>query len=220
MLTHTSGLPPVLPLKPKWKGYQHAINLCYSASINKVPGQYFRYSDVNFILLGEIIQKISGVSLKSFVEKEIFDPLEMKDTCFLPSKSNLYRIAPTTKEKGKLVHGIVHDPTARAMGGIAGHAGLFTTASDLAKYCRMIINNGSIGDIKVLSKNSIDIMTKIQTSMVSHKVGRGLGGISILNIQVPAVKVFLNMNRLDIQGGLEVQFGFIQKQKFCHSSDQ
>ena len=175
LLTHTSGLPPVLPLKPKWKGYQHAINLCYSASVNKVPGRYFRYSDVNFILLGEIIQKLSGVSLKSFVEKEIFDPLEMKDTCFLPSKSNLYRIAPTTKEKGKLVHGVVHDPTARAMGGIAGHAGLFTTASDLAKYCRMIINNGSIGDIKVLSKNSIDIMTKIQTSMVSHKVGRGLG---------------------------------------------
>ena len=69
LLTHTSGLPPVLPLKPKWKGYQHAINLCYSTSINKVPGRYFRYSDVNFILLGEIIQKLSGVSLKSFLLK-------------------------------------------------------------------------------------------------------------------------------------------------------
>ena len=145
----------------------------------------------------------------------------MKDTCFLPSKSNLYRIAPTTKEKGKLVHGIVHDPTARAMGGIAGHAGLFTTASDLAKYCRMIINNGSIGDIKVLSKNSIDIMTKIQTSMVSHKVGRGLGWDIDSQYSSPRGEGFPKYESFGHTGWTGGSVWIHPKsEKFCHSYDQ
>tara|TARA_B100000614_G_scaffold260974_1_gene289247 strand:+ start:2163 stop:3305 length:1143 start_codon:yes stop_codon:yes gene_type:complete len=175
LLTHTSGLPPVLPLKPEWKGYEQAINLCYSAEIRTTPGRHFRYSDVNYIILGEIVKHTSGLSLKSFSHKKIFAPLSMKDTGFTPKKTKIQRIAPTTKEKGKLIHGVVHDPTARAMGGVAGHAGLFTTANDLAKFCRMIVNDGFGEDKRILKKQTIEAMTKSQTSMFLHKVRRGLG---------------------------------------------
>ena len=175
LLTHTSGLPPVLPLKPEWKGYEQAINLCYSAEIRNTPGRHFRYSDVNYIILGEIVKRTSGLSLKSFSQKKIFAPLGMKDTGFSPKKTKFHRIAPTTKEKGKLIHGVVHDPTARAMGGVAGHAGLFTTANDLAKFCRMIVNDGFGEDKRILKKQTIEVMTKSQTSMFLHKVRRGLG---------------------------------------------
>ena len=175
LLTHTSGLPPVLPLKPEWKGYEQAINLCYSAEIRNTPGRHFRYSDVNYIILGEIVKRTSGLSLKSFSHKKIFAPLGMKDTGFTPKKTKIHRIAPTTKEKGKLIHGVVHDPTARAMGGVAGHAGLFTTANDLAKFCRMIVNDGFGEDKRILKKQTIEVMTKSQTSMFLHKVRRGLG---------------------------------------------
>ena len=99
----------------------------------------------------------------------------MKDTGFTPKKTKIHRIAPTTKEKGKLIHGVVHDPTARAMGGVAGHAGLFTTADDLAKFCRMIVNDGFGTDKKIFKKQTIEVMTKSQTSMFLHKVRRGLG---------------------------------------------
>ena len=175
LLTHTSGLPPVLPLKPEWKGYEQAMNLCCSAEIRKTPGRHFRYSDVNYIILGEIVKRTSGLSLKSFSHKKIFAQLGMKDTGFTPKKTKIHRIAPTTKEKGKLIHGVVHDPTARAMGGVAGHAGLFTTANDLAKFCRMIVNDGFGEDKRILKKQTIGVMTKSQTSIFLHKVRRGLG---------------------------------------------
>lgn len=175
LLTHTSGLPPVLPLKPEWKGYEQAIKLCYSAEIRNTPGRHFRYSDVNYIILGEIVKRTSGLSLKSFSQKNLFAPLGMKDTGFSPKKIKIHRIAPTTKEKGKLIHGVVHDPTARAMGGVAGHAGLFTTANDLAKFCRMIVNDGLGEDKRILKKQTIEEMTKSQTSMFLHKVRRGIG---------------------------------------------
>ncbi|MDA7680778.1 beta-lactamase family protein [Verrucomicrobiales bacterium] len=175
LLTHTSGLPPVLPRKPEWEGYDKAIDLCYSVNVIDNPGQKFRYSDVNFILLGEIVNRVSGLSLKKFSEKEIFYPLKMKDTCFLPNRKLIDRISPTTKEKGLLIHGVVHDPSARAMGGIAGHAGLFTTTNDLAKFCRMIVNDGKIGNVRILNKQSIELMTRNHTSITKHKVSRGLG---------------------------------------------
>ena len=175
LLTHTSGLPPVLPRKPEWKGYRKAIELCYSANVVDTPGLKFRYSDVNYILLGEIVNRISGMSLKKFSEEEIFYPLKMKDTSFLPDRKLIDRISPTTKEKGSLIHGIVHDPSARAMGGIAGHAGLFTTVNDLAKFCRMIVNEGKIGSIRILKNQTVALMTRSHTSITKHKVRRGLG---------------------------------------------
>src|SRR5207237_8973189 len=108
------------------------------------PGTSFRYSDINFFLLGEIVQRVSKVPLEEFTAREIFSPLKMLDTGYLPPENKISRIAPTEVVGGKPFRGVVHDPTARHMGGVAGHAGLFSTAADLARYARMLLNRGEL----------------------------------------------------------------------------
>ena len=136
LLTHTSGLRPDLDLDKPWSGYDTGIRLALAEEPQNRPGFVFRYSDINFELLGEIVRRISGMPLDRFAQKEIFEPLGMTDTSFRPV--DVARVAPTEN-----LRGIVHDPTARRMGGVAGHAGLFTTAHDLAIYARMIMNDGA-----------------------------------------------------------------------------
>ena len=175
LLTHTSGLAPILPRKPAWKGYATAIKLACVVPLSDSPGKRFRYSDVNFVLLGEIVRRRSGKTLDLFAAETIFRPLAMNDTGFTPAATKRWRIAPTTLEGSGLVHGIVHDPAARAMGGIAGHAGLFTTAPDLARFARMLVGDGTVGSVRVLSPKSVHSMTRNQTSRFRHKVQRGYG---------------------------------------------
>lgn len=175
LLTHTSGLRPVLPKKPAWKGYDKAIKLGISQKLVELPGKKFRYSDINFILLGEIVRRVSGKRLDRFSKEKIFQPLQMVDTNFKPSRDLLPRIAPTTREGNVLIHGVVHDPAARAMGGVAGHAGLFTTAPDVALFCRMIISEGKVGNVRILKKESVALMSRNQTPKLSQKVKRGIG---------------------------------------------
>ena len=175
LLTHTSGLRPVLPKKPAWKGYDEAIKLGISQKLVELPGKKFRYSDINFILLGEIVRRVSGKRLDRFSKEKIFQPLQMVDTNFKPSRDLLPRIAPTTREGNVLIHGVVHDPAARAMGGVAGHAGLFTTAPDVALFCRMIISEGKVGNVRILKKESVALMSRNQTPKLSQKVKRGIG---------------------------------------------
>lgn len=131
-LTHTSGLRPGLD-REDWSGYDEGIRRALAEKPQNHPGAVFRYSDINYILLGEVVRRVSGESLDVFARKNIFTPLGMKDTTFLPKQSA--RIAPT--ENG--LRGVVHDPTSRRMGGVAGHAGVFTTVSDLAKFSRAIL---------------------------------------------------------------------------------
>ncbi|HEY0155883.1 MAG TPA: exo-beta-N-acetylmuramidase NamZ domain-containing protein [Thermoanaerobaculia bacterium] len=140
LLTHTSGLRPGLDRRDHWSGYDEGVRRALAERPLNRPGIVFRYSDVNYILLGEIVRRVSGWPLDVFAKKHIFDPLSMRDTGFRPvgdkrSRLALERVAPT--EDG--LHGVVHDPTARAMGGVAGHAGLFTTAEDLAKFARAVL---------------------------------------------------------------------------------
>ncbi len=175
LLTHTSGLRPVLPKKPAWKGYDEAIKLGISQKLVELPGKKFRYSDINFILLGEIVRRVSGKRLDRFSKEKIFQPLQMVDTNFKPARDLLPRITPTTREGNVLIHGVVHDPAARAMGGVAGHAGLFTTAPDVALFCRMIISEGKIGNVRILKKESVALMSRNQTPKLSQKVKRGIG---------------------------------------------
>ena len=175
LLTHTSGLPPILPRKPAWSGYATGIKLATTTSMRAKPGEKYRYSDVNFILLGEMVRRISGKSLKQFAREAVFEPLGMHNTGFVLKKSGYPRAAPTTREKKGLVQGVVHDPSARSMGGIAGHAGMFTTVPDLARYCRMITGGGSLGKVRLLSRETVKLMTSTQTSPARHKVKRGLG---------------------------------------------
>ncbi len=143
LLTHTSAIRPGLDLREDWSGYHEGIRRALAQRPLNRPGTIFRYSDVNYILLGEIVRRVSGETLDMFARKNVFEPLGMRDTGFRAVESATTRIAPT--ENG--LRGVVHDPTARRMGGVAGHAGLFTTAVDLAKFARHAMASGLGDDI-------------------------------------------------------------------------
>lgn len=164
LITHTAGYPP----EPSYRFDMNHEEL-KKAIFNTVPNYLIKdkeviYSDVGFILLGLIIEKITG-SFAVFAEQNIFSPLEMKDTCFNPGKENLERCAPTEYcgMRNRLVCGEVHDEKAYILEGIAGHAGLFSTAQDLAKFAQMILNNGIYKEKVILTKNSVDLIFQAQT---------------------------------------------------------
>jgi uncharacterized protein YbbC (DUF1343 family)/CubicO group peptidase (beta-lactamase class C family) len=174
LLTHTSGLPGDIETKTDWQGRQTAIEKACALRPLSPPGSAFRYSDINFFLLGEIVRRLSGVPLEEFVAREIYRPLKMNDTGYLPPASKRGRIAPTEVVHGQPLRGEVHDPTARRMGGVAGHAGLFTTAADLARYARMLLNEGDLEGTRILKPETVRWMTSTQTPP-SLPVRRGLG---------------------------------------------
>lgn len=174
LLTHTSGLPSGIGSHSPWHGWDAAIKIiCDERPLNP-PGTAFRYSDLNFILLGELVQRRTGKRLQDFVADEIYRPLKMSDTGYLPPESKRDRIAPTEMVDGRLLRGVVHDPTARQMGGVAGNAGLFTTAADLARFARMMLNQGELDDVRVFKPETVRLMTTVQTP-ASLDVRRGLG---------------------------------------------
>ena len=140
LLTHTSGLRPGLD-RVDWSGYAEGVRRALEQVPQSRPGAVFRYSDINYILLGEVVRRVSGEPLDVFARKNIFAPLAMHDTTFKPKLSS--RIAPT--EDG--LRGVVHDPTARRMGGVAGHAGMFTTAADLAKFARWVMDRRAMTEV-------------------------------------------------------------------------
>ncbi|MGH9795707.1 MAG: exo-beta-N-acetylmuramidase NamZ domain-containing protein [Candidatus Acidiferrales bacterium] len=151
LLTHTGGLRPVPRLPEKWSGADEVLRAIYEDSLVWPPGLRFLYSDTGFIVLGELVRRVSGKPLEVFAAQNIFEPLGMKDTRSLPPQEWLPRIAPTEEidlpegakagsGKGRVLRGVVHDPRARGMGGVAGHAGLFSTADDLAKYCQIFLS--------------------------------------------------------------------------------
>jgi CubicO group peptidase (beta-lactamase class C family) len=174
LLTHTSGLPPDIETKSDWHGQTEAIAKACAVKLQSQPGTAFKYSDINFFLLGEIVQRASKTALEVFVRREIYAPLKMTDTGFLPPKEKRFRIAPTEVVAGQPWRGVVHDPTARHMGGVAGHAGLFTTASDLARYARMLLNLGELDGVRLFQPATVKLMTSVQSPPeISAK--RGLG---------------------------------------------
>ena len=181
ILTHHSGLRAGLASPDEWTGTGPAIALAAAQAPAMEPGAGFLYSDVNFILLGRLVEHLSGLGLDAFCKQRIFDPLGMKDTGFRPMDPTAppvpaadRRIAPTERLKdGTVLRGVVHDPTARRMGGVAGHAGLFTTAADLARFCRMLLNGGRLDGIRLLKEETVALMTSVQSPAGSAR--RGLG---------------------------------------------
>lgn len=145
LLTHFSGLPKDLPLNYEWQGRDTAYRLAFSSALEFPPGTHFKYSDTNFIVLGALVEHVSGMRLDAYCQQNIFAPLGMPHTRFLPPASWLPEIAPTQyDEHNHMLHGVVHDPTARRMGGVAGHAGLFSTADDLAKFAQALLAGSSV----------------------------------------------------------------------------
>ena len=164
LLTHTSGLRPSLGLSDPWSGYEAGVERAIAETPVTSEGLAFRYSDINYILLGEIVRRVAGVPLNEFVAREIYEPLGMSDTGFLPAASKRERIAPTERiSDGSILHGIVHDPTSRRMGGVAGHAGLFTTAADIARYARMLLGGGTLEGTRLFQPQTVAMMTSVQS---------------------------------------------------------
>ncbi len=174
LLTHTSGLHPGLGRNPDWSGYETAIRMACDEKPTHSAGTLFRYSDINFIVLGELVQRVSKRKLNEFAEREIFEPLKMSDTGYLPPLSKGERIAPTERVDGIVLRGKVHDPTALRMGGVAGHAGVFTTTADVARFARMVLNKGRLDGVQVLKPETIQMMTTVQ-SPTEVSARRGLG---------------------------------------------
>jgi uncharacterized protein YbbC (DUF1343 family)/CubicO group peptidase (beta-lactamase class C family) len=184
LLAHVSGLRPDLDLGVPFEGAETAIRLAGEEVPVAAPGERFIYSDINFFLLGAIVQRISGESLDRFARSRVFEPLGMKDTMFLPPATLRPRIAPTEAcsplgwpcgtPDATMLRGVVHDPTARRMGGVAGHAGLFGTADDLAIFCRMLLQGGRYGGRRVLTPLTVVKMTRSATPPSLTAV-RGLG---------------------------------------------
>ncbi len=170
LLTHFSGFRPDLDLKDPWQGRATAYDLVMQEKPIYPPGTVFVYSDINFETLGFLVEKVSGMTLNEYATENIFAPLGMDHTRFLPPSDWSPRIAPTEyDEHGKMLRGVVHDPTARRMGGIAGHAGLFSTADDLAKLAQQLLS----GD-KILSRQAVTKMTTPQQPATAASL-RGLG---------------------------------------------
>jgi CubicO group peptidase (beta-lactamase class C family) len=190
LLTHSSGLPAGLPGKPDWHGSGAGHELACKQVVTHAPGTFFRYSDINYVLLGQLVERVSGMPLNEFARTRIYEPLGMVDTGYLPlqrfGQGAAARIAPTQKGQagtvsahgdlapGQLLQGVVHDPTARRMDGVAGSAGVFTTAHDIARYARMLLAGGELDGVRVLSRASVRLMTTVQ-SPPGIAALRGLG---------------------------------------------
>ncbi len=177
LLTHRSGYAPDFDLKERWTGYDEAVKRLIKEPLRNPPGARFVYSDIGYIALGEVVRRVSGATLDRFARLNIFVPLGMRYTSFRPSRALKKRIAPTEKRRGQMTYlgdsaenvgvegeewlrGEVHDPTSYRMNGVAGHAGLFSTADDLALYCQMILGGGQHQGVRILSPLSVAEMTR------------------------------------------------------------
>ena len=184
LLTHLSGLRADLTLEEEFDGYEVAIARAIEEKLTVEPGTRFIYSDINFLILGEIVTRMSGMTLDEFATQRIFKPLGMRDSMFTPPATLVPRIAPTQEcamlewpcggRGATMLRGTVHDPTARRMGGVAGHAGVFGTASDLARFGAMVLSAGQFNNERILAPLTIERMTSRATPSYVRDV-RGLG---------------------------------------------
>jgi uncharacterized protein YbbC (DUF1343 family)/CubicO group peptidase (beta-lactamase class C family) len=157
LLTHYSGLEPDLDLKTPWEGKETAYRMAFALTEQDPAGSRFSYSDINFIVLGALVERVSGETLDEYATRHIFVPLKMTRTRFVPPAAWRAKIAPTQYDENEhMLRGLVHDPTVRRMGGVAGQAGLFSTADDLAKFAQALLNGGD----GILSALSVEKMTR------------------------------------------------------------
>src|SRR6266542_2209649 len=163
ILTHSAGLPDLPSREAMIRGFPEAARFLAGAGLANTPGSAFIYSDTDFILLGELVRRVSGEPLDRFVHRRFYAPLGMRDTVFNPPDSWRRRIAPTEYGNGGVpLRGVVHDGNARLLGGVAGHAGLFSTADDLARFCRMLLNGGALGGHRYLRESTVSAAVSVR----------------------------------------------------------
>lgn len=162
LLTHSSGLPAWRRYYLSLKGQDQILKAIYAEELEFTPGTLTMYSDLGMILMQKIIEVITQQKLNHFVDKNIYKPLDMNRTFYNPDTFYLNDIVPTEKSDwhGKVIHGFVHDENTYAMGGISGHAGLFSTVEDLAKFCQMMLNYGVYNQKKIFKKKTLEVFTK------------------------------------------------------------
>jgi len=160
LLTHTGGLPAANPLSEYADGPEAALRRILTCKPIASAGERFIYSDLGFIVLGELVARLAGKPLDRFAVEEIFKPLGMSDTGFCPDRSLRPRIAPTEKSGQEFLRGVVHDPRAARLGGVAGHAGLFSTADDLWKFAAMLLNRGTWEARTFLAPHTVRTLTQ------------------------------------------------------------
>lgn len=175
LMLHDAGLPAHRDFFKEAKGRDAVLARVMAEPLVREPGKQVEYSDLGFILLGEIVQRVKGEALEVFAHRDIFKPLAMSETEFNPPKSLRARIAPTeddTTFRKRLLQGEVHDENSWAMGGVAGHAGLFSTASDLASFAQMILNGGSYAHHRLLARATIQEFTaRVQIADSARALG-------------------------------------------------
>ncbi len=171
LLTHQSGLTPDNALADYEQGPEQAWQRICDLELRAEPGSEFIYSDVGYIVLGELVRRVSGVRLDQFVQQQVFAPLGMLETTFVPSAALCARAAVTQQRDGRWMQGEVHDPRAYLLEGVAGHAGLFSTAEDLAFYAQMMLDHGTGGGETVLAARTVDVMT------ADYPVSGGIRGL-------------------------------------------
>jgi CubicO group peptidase (beta-lactamase class C family) len=164
LLLHTSGLPKVNPLSACEHGRAHVRAAIARERMLTAPGTHFEYSDLGFILLGEVVESVTSMSLDAFASSQLFAPLGMRDTAYRPAPGEAMRCAPTELRDDILIRGVVDDPRAFRLNGVAGHAGVFSTADDLARFARMLLNHGALDDVRVLSEDTVNTFTTPHTS--------------------------------------------------------
>jgi uncharacterized protein YbbC (DUF1343 family) len=159
LLTHTSGLPADNMVAEESAGLGSSIASIARTPLGAAPGERYLYSDLGFIVLGGLVARVSAQPLDRFAERALLSPLGLEDTRFRPGPALALRAAPTARVDGRFLQGVVHDPRARALGGVAGHAGLFSTADDLARFSRMLLGKGELDGARVLSPVAVRTMT-------------------------------------------------------------
>jgi CubicO group peptidase (beta-lactamase class C family) len=177
LLTHTSGLSDWADLYTRHSTSQDVLRELCSLGLSYPSRKSVLYSDLGFMMLGRLVERVSGDALDRYSRRRVFDPLGMKSTMFNPPKRLAKRCVPTEYSNWRLrmVRGEVHDENALAMKGVSGHAGLFSTAQDLAKFAMMVYNKGEVGGTRILSPESVDLMATNHTQGLNES--RGLGWI-------------------------------------------
>lgn len=175
LLTHSSGLPAWLPLYKTWKSKSEFLNAITQLDCEYEPGSKIVYSDLGFMLLGFILETISGLSLDRLSKNEIFEPLKMSKTTFKPAGFLKAKSVATENcpWRGRVLVGEVHDENAYALGGVAGHAGLFSTAYDLAVFSQMMLNGGCYGSVRILREETVEKAVKVWVEDGSRRFGLG-----------------------------------------------
>ena len=171
LLTHSSGLPPFVRYFLETTNPDSVLARVYATPLDTVPGARMVYSDIGAILAGQIVERVSGERIDDYLARRIFGPLQMTSTLYRPDSTLRPRIAPTEFDpwRKRQVWGEVHDENAFALGGVSSHAGLFSTAHDLARFAQMYLNGGQLGDVRILQPETIATFTTVQDRALSNR---------------------------------------------------